>query len=995
LTTAVSFVSWLETHTFLVVHTSTKFDLDSSPPSTFHLITRQNSTYLFQKIPEFSYCTRSSRSPPYYFMSRLREYPPSLKDALVIASTLSTDTGLLTLSTNPLTSNVSAEKITNVFTVTTPDDARRAELPMTEDDTNTWPIGTGFDLSVKEKAIKPIPSEEIDESATPLPAYMVLSNVGVLSAWWFVYSESVRGAMAYPGLGVEGAQQTNQQQQPPAGFGVSQTPSSAFGAAATLESKPSAFAAAVTSRSTPGQNSSMTFGQPAFGSSSALGATQAPAFGSVGGIGAKASPWGTPGSSSATSKATQPAATFGSTSTGPSTGGFGSYVNMGGFASAASQPSSGSIFSQPAKSSPSDDMKVESAFGAPQRNGNQTGLFGSGPAGFSIGSTFKGDGTATDDGPKPDASAANAFFGNAFGSSLTQEPRNPAAPGSPITKEADMEDEDSADEEIPRTLDSGFVVQRATAPSTTSFPAFGPSSSTKPDIFESSKPSEPAATSEAQPSSPVVDQKPIAANEPASASPVVNQEPVAATEPVLASPKIKPEPRDGSESPIGVDESILEAPLPPDTTSKISYAAGDSSTSSSATQRAIPEDAPLPPDFVGSKKSNGAPVANDPFPPESTTPKKESDSIEADIGLPQDSNSSDVKSESLATNAPLPPDSLPSSGSHSNGENESSLALPDDADEGFDDEGSGEDITKDVSIDVTPESSFAGSFDRSPVGGRFTNISRHPQSHPSRPLFGEIGSNSVPFLPPPSSKAPESPRSPSPIRVVIPAHRFRPESSRSVSAPNSGIERAEGRPGLMRPPISDGSFSKMGKSADERRFEEMQRAMELRARQLAEEEQDLNDEHDEQVREELASEVQPTRELRPFLAHQDYVGEIEKPGIPGQVERVYRDINSMIDTLGLNARSLEAFVKGHCEGYEEGERSKDDLEDEDGWCLIEMEELSALEQEVAGSLDVGRVSNVREKLECCHDLLKDLVKSKSYTAYILILLKKLSTDKTQ
>ena len=33
--------------------------------------------------------------------------------------------------------------------------------------------------------------------------------------------------------------------------------------------------------------------------------------------------------------------------------------------------------------------------------------------------------------------------------------------------------------------------------------------------------------------------------------------------------------------------------------------------------------------------------------------------------------------------------------------------------------------------------------------------------------------------------------------------------------------------------------------------------------------------------------------------------------LPGQIERVYRDINSMIDTLGLNGRSLKAFIKGH------------------------------------------------------------------------------------
>ena len=1023
MTVAVSFISWLETHSFLIIHTPTTFDLASPPSSTFHLVIRQNSTYLFRQLLEPCFPSRSSGSSPYYFMSRLREFPPNLRDALVLASTVSPDIGLLTLSATPLTNDTSADKITNVYTITGPaDDTRRAQLPMAEDamgeSTDTWPIGAGFDLSVKEKVIRPIPSEEIDESATPLPAYLVLNNLGVLSAWWFVYSESVRQGVAYPGLALEATQQTNQK-QPAVGFGIPQANASAFGApafgsstpprtgvfgvskpttspfgspnqtagggssnafgggafgsAATLGSRPSAFAAAAASRSSaPNSASSAAFGQPAFGSSSALGVTQAPAFGSVAGIGAKASPWSTP--TSANNKATQATSTFGSTSTAPSTGGFGSYANMGGFASAPSQPSSGSIFSQPANSSPNNDIKAESAFGGSLRNQNETGVFGSGPTGFSLGSTFKGDGTAKDDGPKPDASATNAFFGNAFGSSLTQGSKAAAAPGSPITREANMEDEDSADEEVPRNLDSASIARQpliASSPlsgqTANAFSEQSSSSSTKQNKFESSKAPQPEATSERQPpSTSAVEQRLVAANKPA---------------PIT--PNIKPEPRGESESPIGVDQNIPEAPLPPDTMSKISFAAGDSSTSSSATQRAIPEDIPeeipLPSELDAKEKSKDAPALSDPIEPKSNTLPKKLESIVKESGAPISPSITEVEAETGTPNAPFPPDFLSSNGNRDKAPEESNPASLDDADEGFDDEGSGEDITKDVSIDVTPESSFVGSFDRSPVGGRFTNIPRHPQPQPqpSRPLFGEIGSNSVPFLPPPTGKEPESPRSPSPIRGVIPAHRFRPESSRSVSAPNAEFERLEGRKAFMPPPVPSGPLPTVGKSADERRFEETQRAIELRARKLAEEEQDLNDEHDEQIREELASEVQPTRDLHPFLAHQDYVGEIEKPGIPGQIERVYRDINSMIDTLGLNARSLEAFVKGHSEGYKEGGRTKDDLEEEDDWCLIELEDLSALEHEVAESLEVGRVSNVRDKLECCHDLLKDLVKSKS------------------
>ena len=118
--------------------------------------------------------------------------------------------------------------------------------------------------------------------------------------------------------------------------------------------------------------------------------------------------------------------------------------------------------------------------------------------------------------------------------------------------------------------------------------------------------------------------------------------------------------------------------------------------------------------------------------------------------------------------------------------------------------------------------------------------------------------------------------------------------------------------------------------------QEFKRHAALRARELAEEEQDLSDREDEKVREELDTEVEATTTLAPFLAHQDYVGNINKPGIPGQIEKVYRDINSMVDTLGLNARSLQAFIKGHEEMYKDGGRSGEDLEDADDWVLIEI-----------------------------------------------------------
>src|SRR6201999_2598822 len=72
----------------------------------------------------------------------------------------------------------------------------------------------------------------------------------------------------------------------------------------------------------------------------------------------------------------------------------------------------------------------------------------------------------------------------------------------------------------------------------------------------------------------------------------------------------------------------------------------------------------------------------------------------------------------------------------------------------------------------------------------------------------------------------------------------------------------------------------------------------------------LEDDEDERIRAALAQPVHPTLRLDAFLAHQDYAGRVTHCGVGGNVERVYRDVNGMLDTLGLNARALAAFVAG-------------------------------------------------------------------------------------
>ena len=146
----------------------------------------------------------------------------------------------------------------------------------------------------------------------------------------------------------------------------------------------------------------------------------------------------------------------------------------------------------------------------------------------------------------------------------------------------------------------------------------------------------------------------------------------------------------------------------------------------------------------------------------------------------------------------------------------------------------------------------------------------------------------------------------------------------------------------------------------------------MKERQEAEEAQPLVDEEDEEVQKVLASEVEGTLELDEFIAHSN-VAPPARDSVPSQVEAVYRDINSMIDTLGLNARTVKAFTKGHTEDRKEEGRTKDDLEMPDDWVLCEVSELGeVLDDELYGDLEDGRVQDLEDKLDACQDLARDM-----------------------
>ena len=968
----VSAISWPENDVFLMAHTPSSLDTSMPPPTTFTLLTRQKDTaaFTFQKFPEVCGPFGLNRSPPYQFIQRLKSFPPSMQDLIVVASTASEDIGLFTRSEAALTSEVPAEKIAKVFTTTImANDSRRATVPMTEDMTsNTSPVGVALDLSSKEPVPRPLPGEEMDASLTPLPALMILNNEGVLSAWWIVYADSIRQGTAYPGLTAVSSEPQKQTQQtpeasafgstlqqkaPPFGQSTFGAPSSAnaFGGALNKPAAPAfgnpsipgtaggAFGApsGIGIKSSPWGTASNApqagtpFGTaPAFGASTSLGgAAPGSAFGTSGALGSRQSPWGAPSSGTTTGAgvvfgqsgglgmrsgspfgSTQSSLFGSSTPAAPSSqisgGGFASFAKAGGFAATSAAQGNGE--SVLSKTTPATSFSSAMDTGSTfGETPKKNNLSAGGPFGTEGGFTL-GSSFKGDSSAQDDALKPPNDSNNSFFGDAFNKTLGDAGVDQPQTKETDMVSNASDDDD---DLSSpGSPIEREnTTPADTPAPSKLFSTPTAPPITGGLFGTQ--AQSKTTPAA-VQSSAPTAFNSWTPPPAIINH-------PEKTSPVIKPEP---SEDFDGVNKDIPEAPLPPDPRSKASFTPSGSSGSSSAASKTPPDDAPLPPDFI---PSNNKPKASD--------------------------------------EQPLEQPVLPTH----------------DEDEGLDDEGSGVDVAQDVSpvsepnqsLKMTPESSFGMAQDKSPLGGLFTNVSQQHPQQPGKPLFGEVGHTSAPFFPPPS-KVQESPRSPSPIRSSMAGDVLRPDNARSISAPGQPTKPAHQRTTATNRNPQMSSAKNPQISAEERRREERDRLAAQKARQEVEEDQDLSDHEDEKVREELASDVAATLTLEPFLAHQDYVGKINKPGIPGQIERVYRDINSMIDTLGLNARSLEAFTKGHTELYKGGERSREDLDTEDKWCLVEIEDLGVVENSLQEQVEESRLSGVQDKIDSCRELQKDL-----------------------
>ncbi|KAI4150412.1 MAG: hypothetical protein LQ340_004091, partial [Diploschistes diacapsis] len=1031
----VSAISWLENDLFIVAHTPTNDDSSGvAPTTTYHVITREKGSgrCIFQKLPEVCSPYGFNRSPPFQFIQRLSDFPPDIQDIVIVASTASSELGLFTRSKKALATENDPSRFTNVFTTTgMADDSRRAAMPMSEDMTSeTSPIGMALDLSSKSNVHRPLQGEEMEESQGPLPGLMVLNHLGVLSAWWIVYKESIRSGTLYPGLAMyAGQQQTLSQSQPqtlattsafsqPVGSqssfgsptvnstfdapGKAATPTfsntgtlggsaptfgspSSMGASKPTFGSPSALgggapltfgaASGLGNRSLPwSSNASQTtggiaFGQPSFGSTGSLG--QKPSlwgasstgtgttFGQTSSLGGQASVFGQPssfGGQSSAFAASTPKFTFGSAATpvAGSGAGFASFANGGGFAAAA-KVGGGSFLQQstPNKSLGSD-MDTGSSFGAPPGKEDlpASGSSGFGSVPFQLGSAWKNEIAGKDRTPKSASqNAGGNLFGGDFGKALGEASTQATAPQS---KEADMGD--ISDLEKPKEADKDETPERpkesareTTTPADTPAPSkvfsVPPADS---GLFGTQAQSQDTPAAEVQKSAPATS---------IFGAPLSKPEDIATD----SAPIIKKEPVDEDNNYLSASKTPGQSPLPPVSTSKASYTAGTSSAASSASDsKQSADEAPSLPDSLkpSGKPETEAAADKAPLPAAEVAP------------LPPDFMRPKRKDQPPQTPTDAPPSFLSPKPKADEPEESSgeATALPDD-NESLGDEDSGVDVAKEItessSPKITPESSFGAKQDASPIDGPFTEIAQPRPQPVQKSLFGEAGKGKMPVFPPPS-KLQESPRSPSPVRSLIPSEMLRPDNQRSVSAPGVPVGR-----GLRRSMIQ---AAKPDKSFEERKREEQERRAREKERQRQEEEQSLSDQEDEFIRERLAAPLEPKLELEAFVAHTDYVGESAKPGIPGQIERLYRDINSMIDTLGYNSRTLQEFTQGQYVHVNENGRDKEDLSTPRKWTLVEIEDLSTLETSLLHELESGRLRSVDDKIADIQALQRDLAK---------------------
>lgn len=986
----VSSLTWLENHLFLAIHTATNL---SPPSSIYHIITRQPpSSFIFQKLAD-PVGLFGSDSPPHYTILRLRDFPPNLQDLLIVSSTTSTDIGLLSRSKTALASDKSSASITGVFTTTELlDDTKRPTLPMTESMDDSTTVGVALDLSSKDRVYKPIPlDEELEESPGPLPGLWVLTHEGILCSWWVVYAESIYARTVYPGLAIAANAAASNTVQPPApappstpkasfssnappAFGSSTSGAApAFGSATSLGQKLSPWATASIAATPAQPTAGATFGSSILGSSTASNSTfgkpSTIGLGQSSQLGMRTSPWGSGGGSgpvfgqagfsglaSGGGNAQTPFASH-STPSAPSSGGFAGFSNQGGFSAVAANSATGSVFGSGSKtlgpsfgSGSGPEASMDTAF-PPRKTGSSSEPFSS-TVPFKLVSSFKPDASQSEPEGKSATAAGSVMFDGSFGKALNENGSQAGSIANTMNDE-DMDTAGSAEDLSPVAHQQpplpAAESQKSTTPESTPTPSrFGP-----PPVSSETEVSPPSRLSRIGGPGGLFGMGAKEAYKPAAPSPLSLQTEPAADGVAPNSPSVPRTPK--------VKFGGEVEPIPPDTTSKASFMAGDSSSSSATSKNAsqnqatatTPSKSDPSPGFLAARELAGTsptgPPTHDGVKGEATRTWRGSTRPET-VALQESSN--DLSSA---------PSDLDSKGDD---EESASEGI------GSDDEFEGGDVEDDVSegsgIDVAQELSLGadGQASRTPPrssrGFQESATSSSPKTgqEKTRPLFGDVGQNAAALFPPGAT----SPQSPSPVQRAIPSRIMRADASRSISAPGMTRQTSKSVPQLQ-------SKKGQAKAVVE---SYMSRGRRAAARREAEECQPLVDEEDDQIQRVLESEVEGVLELDEFIARTNVMVTGEE-NVPSQVEAVYRDINAMIDTLGLNSRAVKAFVKGHREKRKEGGRGKDDLELADDWVICEVSELGeVLEKELGEELEEGRVRDLDEKLDACRELAREV-----------------------
>ncbi|KAK3718683.1 hypothetical protein LTR37_004900 [Vermiconidia calcicola] len=1023
----ITSILWIETHDFLIVHTPVNpSGVEANDDSTYHLAHRekQTNTWTFSKLMDPCPPFGVERKPAHHFVQRLREWS-NLSELLILASTASTDIGLFTRSKVPLDPTV---PVTDIFTYTQPPEDRRAAMPLSIGDgvSDTSPIGMAMDMSATEKISTPIPNDEtLDQSPVPLPALYVLNNEGMLSMWWAVYNESVRQGKPYPDLiAVGGPRPLGEQKQPQAtttpqqpattsafgsnsgggsnasaqtstfgqpSFGAPSTP--AFGGASTMGNRQSPWAAP-SSVATGGSQ----LGKPAFGQTSSFGASS---FGQVGGMGAnKQSVWGTPSQQ----QTPQQSPTLGG---GSIFGGNASqqspFANFGAKAAPSQQPaaSSGSVFGgNAAQASPFMNL------------GSQTAS--SGFAGLGGGSKENKPSpfaAASKPSLPAEPSGSTVSFGNntSFGSASTtfgvqSQPStfgSPSLGGTfgkpsvPATREASMDDGNDTSDTASTVKASADDSKGAFGLGTGGFKLgsnFKGDGSAKDDL---PKPSNPGAGTFGKSFGDTLGD--------ASKAPS-NSEGAAwlsgSGQSTPSQPQIKQEP--GTES--GPKLSDIPPAAPPKKEEEKKVAAPPT------------DDAPLPPDPTTWKPKPGA--LPPPIPPgfgdDFATPKQKQADPKTTTMPPQptsgDSKQDERRTDESGSDGPFagsPPVDLGQetfseglrSGSEAEGPEEGDWSDEEGEEDGDEDDESEEQATPEVT-DQKGLSAFQARLtpaspkkeEAQPQGESTTPATEKKDSYTpateKKDSYTPAGMPKAPIMfAPPQRRNQESPRSPSPVRSATSPLRSMASYSSQQPPPRPMPQPVGSRaPSSSQAPAPLPSRTSSQTQPPQRiavppgQLAQRQHRLSSSVRPTEPDVGDLEDEEDARIQAILSAPIEPTKDVPAFLAHQDYVASGgEKPGLGGQIERVFRDINSMIDTMALNARSLQGFTEGNRQ-QQDADKNRLDLEDEEAWLLGEAGKLAGVIDRIEIELEDGKLDDVPGDLEDLHDQEKDLSKLRAKMA---------------